>query len=243
MICACYNSETIIICCNNIILIWRRNVGIKKILITVVCVVFCIVIISSFVLYINKNKKITDEERILQSHADELNKYFGKNSYGISDLSDSRLDPLEIMFFCDFDREGIGDEIVKTTKSLFEDYIGDNGEFIYRKEILIYYFPLEQRDPEHCLFEINKDGVNVYLYTDAINLSTIAGVFPDINTMELGDAYVYYINPMWTDADFSNFKSIKEIDYYGNWISNEDVDKISRKFPNCHIEQNTTLPY
>ena len=217
--------------------------GIKKILITVVCVVFCIVIISSFVLYINKNKKITDEERILQSHADELNKYFGKNSYGISDLSDSRLDPLEIMFFCDFDREGIGDEIVKTTKMLFDDYIGDNGEFIYRKEILIYYFPLEDRDQEHCVFDIDKDGVNIHLYTDTINSSTIAGFFPDINMMELGDAYSYYCNPMWTEVDFSNFQSIKEIDYYDNCISNEDVDKISRKFPNCHIEQNTTLPY
>ena len=217
--------------------------GIKKILITVVCVVFCIVIISSFVLYINKNKKITDEERILQSHADELNKYFGKNSYGISDLSDSRLDPLEIMFFCDFDRKGIGDEIVKTTKMLFEDYIGDNGEFIYRKEILIYYFPLEDRDQEHCVFDIDKDGVNIHLYTDTINSSTIAGFFPDINMMELGDAYSYYCNPMWTEVDFSNFQSIKEIDYYDNCISNEDIDKISRKFPNCHIEQNTTLPY
>ena len=217
--------------------------GIKKILITVVCVVFCIVIISSFVLYINKNKKITDEERILQSHADELNKYFGKNSYGISDLSDSRLDPLEIMFFCDFDRKGIGDEIVKTTKMLFDDYIGDNGEFIYRKEILIYYFPLEDRDQEHCVFDIDKDGVNIHLYTDTINSSTIAGFFPDINMMELGDAYSYYCNPMWTEVDFSNFQSIKEIDYYDNCISNEDVDKISRKFPNCHIEQNTTLPY
>lgn len=210
--------------------------GIKKILITVVCVVFCIVIISSFVLYINKNKKITDEERILQSHADELNKYFGKNSYGIRDLSDSRLDPLEIMFFCDFDREGIGDEIVKTTKMLFDDYIGDNGEFIYRKEILIYYFPLEDRDQEHCVFDIDKDGVNIHLYTDTINSSTIAGFFPDINMMELGDAYSYYCNPMWTEVDFSNFQSIKEIDYYDNCISNEDIDKIRRYFPHCHIE-------
>ena len=99
------------------------------------------------------------------------------------------------------------------------------------------------RDPEHCVFDIDKDGVNVYLYTDAINISGIADIFPDINVMKLGDAYSDYLNPMCTETDFSNFQSIKEIDYYGNWISNEDVDKISRKFPNCHIEQNTTLPY
>ena len=214
--------------------------GIKKILITVVCLLFCILVMSCYVLY-NKNKRITDEERILQSHANQLNNFF--EEYGIRDLSDSRLDPLEIMFFCDFDREGIGDEIVKTTKMLFDDYIGDNGEFIYRKEILIYYFPLEDRDQEHCVFDIDKDGVNIHLYTDTINSSTIAGFFPDINMMELGDAYSYYCNPMWTEVDFSNFQSIKEIDYYDNCISNEDVDKISRKFPNCHIEQNTTLPY
>ena len=102
---------------------------------------------------------------------------------------------------------------------------------------------LEQRDPEHCVFDIDKDGVNVYLYTDAINISGIADIFPDINVMKLGDAYSDYLNPMWTEADFSDFQSIKELDYYGNWISNEDVDKISRKFPHCHIEQNTTLPY
>lgn len=71
--------------------------GIKKILITVVCVVFCIVVMSSYVLYNNKNKRITDEERILQSHADQLNTVF--EEYGISNLSDSRLDPLEIDFF------------------------------------------------------------------------------------------------------------------------------------------------
>ena len=215
--------------------------GIKKLLIIVVCVLLFIVALSSYVLYNNKNKRISDEERILQSHADQLNAVF--EEYGIRDLSDSRLDPLEIMFFCDFDREGIGDEIVKTTKMLFDDYIGDNGEFIYRKEILIYYFPLEDRDQEHCVFDIDKDGVNIHLYTDTINSSTIAGFFPDINMMELGDAYSYYCNPMWTEVDFSNFQSIKEIDYYDNCISNEDVDKISRKFPNCHIEQNTTLPY
>ena len=215
--------------------------GIKKLLIIVVCVLLFIVALSSYVLYNNKNKRITDEERILKSHADQLNAVF--EEYGIRDLSDSRLDPLEIMFFCDFDREGIGDEIVKTTKMLFDDYIGDNGEFIYRKEILIYYFPLEDRDQEHCVFDIDKDGVNIHLYTDTINSSTIAGFFPDINMMELGDAYSYYCNPMWTEVDFSNFQSIKEIDYYDNCISNEDVDKISRKFPNCHIEQNTTLPY
>ncbi len=208
--------------------------GNKKILITVVCVVFCIVVMSSYVLYNNKNKRITDEERILQSHADQLNTVF--EEYGISNLSDSRLDPLEIMFFCDFDREGIGDEIVKTTKMLFDDYIGDNGEFIYRKEILIYYFPLEDRDQEHCVFDIDKDGVNIHLYTDTINSSTIAGFFPDINMMELGDAYSYYCNPMWTEVDFSNFQSIKEIDYYDNCISNEDIDKIRRYFPHCHIE-------
>ena len=219
----------------------EQNVGIKKLLIIVVCVLLFIVALSSYVLYNNKNKRISDEERILQSHADQLNAVF--EEYGIRDLSDSRLDPLEIMFFCDFDREGIGDEIVKTTKMLFDDYIGDNGEFIYRKEIIIYFFPLEQRDPEHCVFDIDKDGVNVYLYTDAINISGIADIFPDINVMKLGDAYSDYLNPMCTETDFSNFQSIKEIDYYGNWISNEDVDKISRKFPNCHIEQNTTLPY
>ena len=99
------------------------------------------------------------------------------------------------------------------------------------------------RDPEHCVFDIDKDGVNIHLYTDTINSSTIAGFFPDINMMELGDAYSYYCNPMWTEVDFSNFQSIKELDYYDNWITNEDVDKISQKFPNCHIEQNTTLPY
>lgn len=218
------------------ILIWMQNVGIKKIIITG-CMLLFVVVISCFTLKINKNKKITDEERKLQSHADELNKYFGKKSYGIDNLNYTEIDPLAIVFSCDFDRERIGDEIVKTTKMLFDDYIGNNGEFIYRKKIVIEYFPLEDRDPEHCVFEIDKDGVNIYLYTDAINLSTIAGVFPDINTMELGDTYSDYLNPMWTEVDFSNFQSIKEIDYYGTWISNEDVDKISRKFPYCHIEQ------
>lgn len=205
----------------------------KKILI-IFFIFICIVVITCFALYIKKNNSITDEERILQSHSDQLNNFF--EEYGIRDLSDSRLDPLEIVLFCDFDRNGIGDEIVKTAKLLFDDYIGENGEFIYRKEILIYYFPLEQRDPEHCLFEIDEDGVNVYLYTDAINLSTIADVFPDINTMTLGDTNVYYLNPMWTEADFSNFQSIREINYYGNWIVNEDVDKVRRKYPYCHVE-------
>ena len=207
--------------------------GIKKIIITG-CMLLFVVVISCFTLKINKNKKITDEERILQCHADQLNAVF--EEYGIRDLSDSRLDPLEIVFFCDFDREGIGEEIVKTTKMLFDDYIGDNGEFIYRKEIIIYYFPLEDRDQEHCVFDIDKDGVNIHLYTDTINSSTIAGFFPDINTMELGDAYSYYCNPMWNEVDFSNFQSIKEIEYYDSCISNEDVDKISQKFPYCHIE-------
>ena len=110
----------------------EQNVGIKKLLIIVVCVLLFIVALSSYVLYNNKNKRITDEERILQSHANQLNNFF--EEYGICDLSDSRLDPLEIDFFCDFDREGIGEEIVKTTKLLFDDYIGKNGEFIYRKE-------------------------------------------------------------------------------------------------------------
>lgn len=214
-------------------MIWRQNVGIKKIIITG-CMLLFVVVISCFTLKINKNNKITDEERNLQSHANQLNTFF--EEYGIRDLSDSRLDPLEIVLFCDFDRNGIGDEIVKTAKLLFDDYIGENGELIYQRKIIVYYSSLKDRDPEQCRFEIDKDGVNVYLYTDAINLSTIADVFPDINMIELGDAYTDSLNPIWTEADFSNFESIKEINYYGNWLSNDDVDKISRKFPYCHIE-------
>ena len=77
--------------------------AIKRILITVVCLLFCILVMSCYVLY-NKNKRITDEERKLQSHADELNKYFGKKSYGIDNLNYTEIDPLAIVFSCDFDR-------------------------------------------------------------------------------------------------------------------------------------------
>ena len=202
-----------------------------------VCVFLFVVVISCFTLCINKNKKITDEERKLQSHVEELNKYFDEDSYWIDDLYSTEIDPLKIVIRCDFDKDGIGEGIVNSVKLLFDDYIGKDGEFIYHKKITIACLSSIDRNLERCFFELDKDGVNVYLYTDAINLSTIAGLFPNINMMELGDAYTDYLNPMWAKVDFSNFQSIKEIDYYGNWISNEDVDKISRKFPYCHIEQ------
>lgn len=213
----------------------------KKIIITI-CVLIFVVVIAYFTLYINNNK-ITDEERKLQSHVNELNKYFDEDSYWIDDLYSTENDALKIVIRCDFDKDGIGEGIVESVKLIFNDYIGENGEYLYHKKIILGCLSSIDRNTERCFFEIDKDGVDVYLYTDAINLSTIAKVFPDINTMEIGDAYSGYLNPMWTEADFSDFQSIKELDYYDNWITNEDVDKISQKFPNCHIEQNTTLPY